>query len=71
MLILFDLYDYRYFLFDVYIQVVLYVLNINILPICLFKHIYEKHITFTGTARRDPPRHGDFDAQILVKKGLM
>ena len=25
----------------------------------------------SGTARRDPPRHGDLDAQILVKKGLM
>ena len=25
----------------------------------------------SGIARRDPPRHGDFIAQILVKKGLM
>ena len=25
----------------------------------------------SGIARRDPPRHGDLDAQILVKKGLM
>ena len=25
----------------------------------------------SGASRRDPPRHGDFGAQILVKKGLM
>ena len=30
-----------------------------------------RHVPASGTARRDPPRHGDFDAQILVKKGLM
>ena len=25
----------------------------------------------SGIARRDPPRHGDFDAQIFVKNRLM
>ena len=42
-------------------------------------YFYQKARIFTtystvptsGTARRDPPRHGDLDAQILVKKGLM
>ena len=32
--------------------------------------VYSK-VAATGVSRRDPPRHGDLDAQILVKKGLM
>ena len=37
------------------------------------KNIFPTYSTVpaSGASRRDPPRHGDFGAQILVKKGLM
>ena len=33
----------------------------------LFLTVYRRAST-SGTSRRDPPRHGDSDAQILIRK---
>ena len=83
MLVLFDVIFIYFGILD--IMIILYLKRLDRIALAAGQEpqfsgrIFQKTLIFTtystvpasGASRRDPPRHGDFGAQILVKKGLM